>query len=161
MVCEMGTSDLLSPVRPTSSLVREIEVVVAHSERVTLRVGDVFLKTGTDQTRIGREPQDAARVRVDRAAFRQGHDMQQQVTPGARGFQPQAEHVSLVQRHIRVVTRVLVPPHRLSLPQLQSVNSIWLQLVPCHPRAGMNDKTTSGSIAGPTSMAELGPSLRH
>jgi hypothetical protein len=105
--------------------VREIEVVVAHSERVTLRVGDVFLKIDTDQTRIDREPQDAARVRVDRAAFRQGHDMQQQVTPGARGFQPQAEHVSLVQRHIHVVTRVLVPPHRLSLPQLQSVNSIW------------------------------------
>jgi hypothetical protein len=88
--------------------VREIEVAVAHSERVTLRVGDVFLKIDTDQ----------------------GHDMQQQVTPGARGFQPQAEHVSLVQRHIHVVTRVLVPPHRLSLPQLQSVNSIWLQLVP-------------------------------
>jgi hypothetical protein len=65
--------------------VRETEVVIAHSERVTLRVGDVFLKIDTDQTRIDREPEDAARVRVDRAAFRQGHDMQQQVTPGARG----------------------------------------------------------------------------
>ena len=31
---------------------REIEVVVAHSERVTLRVGDVFLKIDGDQTRI-------------------------------------------------------------------------------------------------------------
>lgn len=31
--------------------VEEIEVVVAHSERVTLRVGDVFLKIDTDQTR--------------------------------------------------------------------------------------------------------------
>ncbi len=29
----------------------EIEVVVAHSERVTLRVGDVFLKIDADQTR--------------------------------------------------------------------------------------------------------------
>ena len=31
--------------------VEEIQVVVAHSERVTLRVGDVFLKIDTDQTR--------------------------------------------------------------------------------------------------------------
>src|SRR3954453_17308942 len=29
----------------------ELEVVVAHSERATLRVGDVFLKIDTDQTR--------------------------------------------------------------------------------------------------------------
>src|SRR5215468_11564371 len=30
----------------------EVKVVVAHSERATLRVGDVFLKVDTDQTRI-------------------------------------------------------------------------------------------------------------
>src|SRR6476620_7778891 len=30
--------------------VEEVEVVVAHSERATLRVGDVFLKIGADQT---------------------------------------------------------------------------------------------------------------
>ncbi|PWI17941.1 aminoglycoside phosphotransferase [Streptomyces sp. Act143] len=30
----------------------EVEVVVAHSERATLRVGDVFLKVDADQTRI-------------------------------------------------------------------------------------------------------------
>lgn len=30
----------------------EVEVVVAHSERATLRVGDVFLKVDTDQARI-------------------------------------------------------------------------------------------------------------
>src|ERR1700749_3969815 len=29
-----------------------VEVVVAHSERVTLRVGDVFLKIDADQARI-------------------------------------------------------------------------------------------------------------
>src|SRR6195952_5900544 len=29
----------------------EVEVVVAHSERATLRVGDVFLKIDADQTR--------------------------------------------------------------------------------------------------------------
>jgi aminoglycoside phosphotransferase (APT) family kinase protein len=34
---------------------QEIEVVVAHSERVTLRVGDVFLKVDTDDARIDRE----------------------------------------------------------------------------------------------------------
>ncbi len=33
----------------------EIEVVVAHQERATLRVGDVFLKIDTDQARLDRE----------------------------------------------------------------------------------------------------------
>ena len=33
-------------------VVEEIEVVVAHSERATLRVGDVFLKVDADQTRM-------------------------------------------------------------------------------------------------------------
>lgn len=37
--------------------VDEVEVVVAHSERVTLRVGDVFLKIDADQARIDRELQ--------------------------------------------------------------------------------------------------------
>lgn len=32
-----------------------VEVVVAHSERVTLRVGDVFLKIDTDSARLDRE----------------------------------------------------------------------------------------------------------
>src|SRR6516162_9209086 len=32
--------------------VDEVEVIVAHSERATLRVGDVFLKIDADQTRI-------------------------------------------------------------------------------------------------------------
>src|ERR1043165_4393544 len=31
--------------------VEEVEVVVAHNERATLRVGDVFLKVDSDQTR--------------------------------------------------------------------------------------------------------------
>ena len=31
--------------------VEEVEVVVAHNERATLRVGDVFLKIDADQTR--------------------------------------------------------------------------------------------------------------
>jgi len=35
--------------------VKEIEVVVAHQERATLRVGDVFLKIDTDEGRIDRE----------------------------------------------------------------------------------------------------------
>ncbi|SNY39227.1 phosphotransferase family protein [Paractinoplanes atraurantiacus] len=33
----------------------EVEVVIAHSERVTLRVGDVFLKVDSDQGRIDAE----------------------------------------------------------------------------------------------------------
>jgi hypothetical protein len=42
----------------------EIEVVVAHSERVTLRVGDVFLKIDTDQARIDREVEVMARAPI-------------------------------------------------------------------------------------------------
>lgn len=42
----------------------EVEVVVAHSERVTVRVGDVFLKIDTDQTRTDREVEVMARAPV-------------------------------------------------------------------------------------------------
>ncbi len=35
--------------------VDEVEVVVAHSERATLRVGDVFLKVDADRARAGVE----------------------------------------------------------------------------------------------------------
>ena len=42
----------------------EIEVVVAHSERVTLRVGDLFLKIDTDQARIDREVEVMARAPI-------------------------------------------------------------------------------------------------
>ncbi|MBB5077879.1 phosphotransferase family protein [Nonomuraea endophytica] len=38
----------------------EVEVVVAHNERATLRVGDVFLKIDADQTRIDVEVQAMA-----------------------------------------------------------------------------------------------------
>lgn len=42
----------------------EVEVVVAHSERVTLRVGDVFLKIDGDRGRIDREVEIMARAPV-------------------------------------------------------------------------------------------------
>src|ERR1022692_2835680 len=38
----------------------EVEVVVAHSERATLRVGDVFLKIDADQARAGAEAEAMA-----------------------------------------------------------------------------------------------------
>ena len=44
--------------------VQEIEVVVAHSERATLRVGDVFLKIDTDRARIDREVEVMARAPI-------------------------------------------------------------------------------------------------
>ena len=44
--------------------VQEIEVVVAHAERATLRVGDVFLKIDTDQERIDREVEVMARAPI-------------------------------------------------------------------------------------------------
>jgi len=45
-------------------VVQDIEVVVAHSERATLRVGDVFLKIDTDQARIDREVEVMARAPI-------------------------------------------------------------------------------------------------
>ncbi|MEU4081256.1 aminoglycoside phosphotransferase [Streptomyces venezuelae] len=42
----------------------EVEVVVAHSERATLRVGDVFLKVDADQARIDREVEAMSRAPV-------------------------------------------------------------------------------------------------
>lgn len=44
--------------------VEEVEVVVAHSERTTLRVGDVFLKVDADQSRIDVEVEAMAMVPV-------------------------------------------------------------------------------------------------
>src|SRR3954470_2804085 len=41
-----------------------IQVVVAHDERATLRVGDVFLKIDTDQTRIDIEVEAMAMAPV-------------------------------------------------------------------------------------------------
>ncbi|MEU6820931.1 phosphotransferase [Streptomyces atriruber] len=42
----------------------EVKIVVAHSERATLRVGDVFLKVDTDQVRIDAEVEAMAAVPV-------------------------------------------------------------------------------------------------
>jgi aminoglycoside phosphotransferase (APT) family kinase protein len=47
--------------------VQEVEVVVAHSERATLRVGDVFLKVDADQARTDIEVEAMALVPVPTA----------------------------------------------------------------------------------------------
>ena len=44
--------------------VEEVELIVAHSERATLRVGDVFLKIDADQTRTDVEVQAMAMAPV-------------------------------------------------------------------------------------------------
>src|SRR5436190_3629832 len=44
--------------------VEEVEVVVAHNERATLRVGDVFLKIDADQTRTDVEVEAMAMTPV-------------------------------------------------------------------------------------------------
>jgi aminoglycoside phosphotransferase (APT) family kinase protein len=52
------------PVRCDDHRRVDVEIVVAHSERVTLRVGDVFLKVDSDQTRIDVEVAAMATVPV-------------------------------------------------------------------------------------------------
>ena len=44
--------------------VAHVEIVVAHRERATLRVGDVFLKVDSDPTRIYREVEAFAMARI-------------------------------------------------------------------------------------------------
>src|SRR5437899_10139383 len=44
--------------------VEEVEVVVAHQERATLRVGDMFLKIDADQTRTDAEVEAMAMAPV-------------------------------------------------------------------------------------------------
>src|SRR6478609_8409920 len=45
----------MAPTRATADDVEEVQVVVAHRERATIRVGDVFLKIDADQARTDRE----------------------------------------------------------------------------------------------------------
>ncbi|MFY1653734.1 phosphotransferase family protein [Solwaraspora sp. WMMB762] len=54
----------LSAGRPMMANVAQVEVVVAHHERATLRVGDVFLKIDADQTRTEVEVEAMARAPV-------------------------------------------------------------------------------------------------
>src|SRR4051794_27967311 len=60
-----GTARVTSVVSPAKMAdVEEVEVVVAHHERATLRVGDVFLKIDTDQTRTDIEVEAMAMAPV-------------------------------------------------------------------------------------------------
>lgn len=65
--------------------VGEIEVVVAHSERVTIRVGDVFLKIDTDHARIDREVEVMARAPIStpEVLWRQPSVLAVAAVPGA------------------------------------------------------------------------------
>ena len=59
----------VNPVTPVAipaimADVEEVEVIVAHNERATLRVGDVFLKIDADQTRIDVEVEAMAMAPV-------------------------------------------------------------------------------------------------
>ncbi|MFJ9606002.1 phosphotransferase family protein [Kitasatospora sp. NPDC101176] len=62
----------------------EVEVVVAHSERATLRVGDVFLKVDADQARIDTEVEvlSLAPVPTPRVLWRAPHVLAIAAVPG-------------------------------------------------------------------------------
>jgi aminoglycoside phosphotransferase len=61
-----------------------VEVVVAHSERATLRVGDVFLKVDADQARIDREVEAMAvsPIPAPNVLWRKPHVLALAVLPG-------------------------------------------------------------------------------
>ena len=62
----------------------EVKVVVAHSERATLRVGDVFLKVDADQARIDVEVEamSLATVRTPKVLWRKPHVLAIAALPG-------------------------------------------------------------------------------
>jgi aminoglycoside phosphotransferase len=62
-----GSSDRAELTRATTDVV-EVEVLVAHSERVTLRVGDAFVKLDTDRSRLDAEVKAMALAPVPTAA---------------------------------------------------------------------------------------------
>jgi hypothetical protein len=64
-----GTPSAINAVTPVvipaiMADVEKVEVVVAHNERATLRVGDVFLKIDADQTRTDVEVEAMAMAPV-------------------------------------------------------------------------------------------------
>ncbi|MFF0413134.1 aminoglycoside phosphotransferase family protein [Kitasatospora sp. NPDC004745] len=63
----------------------EVEVVVAHSERATLRIGDVFLKVDADQARIDTEVEvlSLAPVPTPQVLWRKPHVLAIAAVPGA------------------------------------------------------------------------------
>jgi len=63
-VCRRGSRWVLSVIGAMMAGVVEVEVVVAHRERATVRVGDVFLKIDADQGRTDIEVQAMARAPV-------------------------------------------------------------------------------------------------
>ncbi|TCO46175.1 aminoglycoside phosphotransferase [Kribbella antiqua] len=64
--------------------VEEVEVVVAHSERATLRVGDVFLKVDADQARIDVEVEalGMAPIPTPEVLWRKPHVLALAAVPG-------------------------------------------------------------------------------
>lgn len=62
----------------------EVEVVVAHSERATLRVGDMFLKVDADQARIDAEvaAMALAPVPTPEVLWRKPHVLAMAALPG-------------------------------------------------------------------------------
>ncbi|HEX3299378.1 MAG TPA: phosphotransferase [Actinomycetota bacterium] len=73
--------ELPVPQRP---LADGVEVVVAHNERVTLRVGDVFLKIDADQTRTNVEAQAMALAPIPtpEVLWREPHVLALAAVPG-------------------------------------------------------------------------------
>ena len=67
-----------------------VEVVVAHDERVTLRVGDIFLKIDADQTRIDVEvdAMAAAPIPTPEILWRKPHALALAALPGRRAWPP-------------------------------------------------------------------------
>ena len=67
----------------TMGTVAEVEVVVAHQERATLRVGDVFLKVDADQTRTEVEAMAMAPIPTPEVLWRKPPVLALAALPGA------------------------------------------------------------------------------
>jgi aminoglycoside phosphotransferase len=76
---------MLGAISAIKSDVAEVEIVVAHSERATLRVGDVFLKIDADQARIEVEAEAMAMAPIPtpEVLWRKPHVLALAALPGA------------------------------------------------------------------------------
>ena len=107
--------------------VEEVEVVVAHSERATLRVGDVFLKIDADQTRIDVEVEAMAMAPIPtpEVLWRKPPVLALAALPGtALGRlgepSPASPRVNRAQAETRSQTKIRVSPGAMARPAPRS-----------------------------------------
>jgi hypothetical protein len=119
LIAEIGANYAISNATKASLATRKIEEVlnrvqaaVRDNRAVPGLPGSVSAQQNAHLARHG-EPQDTARITVERAGFRQCQDVHENVAPGARRVKPDAEDIRLVQRYLNARACLVAPLHRV------------------------------------------------